>query len=152
LNAIPFASVGTFARNVSLGTTIAALGLSAAASGAETAYSQSPIAITACAGSAATLSNLRQPYFQLDVTQSTLDVNFTNNGTAPAIEVTFLVSDGRSGRRIDDRGSFSPGVPIAHRLLSPYWSDTSALTCTVAAVHFADGTAWQSPTANVASR
>lgn len=70
-------------------------------------------------------------------------IAFTNNNASPATDVVFaLVSHGYITNRIDDVGSFAPGVTISHEFLN---SDASIADVAVASARFADGTVWNNP-------
>jgi len=85
-------------------------------------------------------------------TPSTLDLSFVNNGNVAATKVTFLLDGG--ARRIEDRGTFAPGVTIKREDAAGIgYNDLSRENVTVSEVDFADGTSWHAPEAsNVASR
>lgn len=75
------------------------------------------------------------------------DVEFTNEGNTTADLIRFEIDLGQERLFIRDAGKFSPGVTIKHRfrqrggnfVSSPLFSP-AAFHCSVAAVHFVDGT------------
>jgi hypothetical protein len=67
---------------------------------------------------------------------SALHVRFSDIATQPISRVTFTLDDGAT---INDVGTFSPGVVIDHNLRL---ANTQVTSCSVSAVTFADGTAW----------
>lgn len=69
-----------------------------------------------------------------------VNVVFTNTSNVTATEVVFeLVGEG-GFQRINDVGTFTPGVQISHAFL--YYAHTPNERVEVAEVDFADGTAW----------
>lgn len=69
---------------------------------------------------------------------SALHVRFSDIATEPISRVTFTLDD---GARINDVGTFSPGVAINHNLRL---ASAGATSCVVSAVTFADGATWSS--------
>ena len=67
---------------------------------------------------------------------SALHVRFSDMAAQPISRVTFTLDDGAT---INDVGTFSPGVVIDHNLRL---ANTEVTSCSVSAVTFADGTAW----------
>jgi hypothetical protein len=67
---------------------------------------------------------------------SALHVRFSNAAAKPISRVIFTLDDGAA---VNDVGTFSPGVVIDHNLRL---ANAEATSCTVSAVTFADGTAW----------
>jgi hypothetical protein len=67
---------------------------------------------------------------------SALHVRFSDIATEPISRVTFTLDDGTT---INDAGTFSPGVVIDHNLRL---ANAEVTSCSVSAVTFADGTAW----------
>jgi hypothetical protein len=67
---------------------------------------------------------------------SALHVRFSDMAPQPISRVTFTLDDGAT---INDVGTFSPGVLIDHNLRL---ANTEVTSCSVSAVTFADGTAW----------
>ena len=67
---------------------------------------------------------------------SALHVRFSDAAAEPISRVTFTLDDGAT---VNDVGTFSPGIVIDHNLRL---ANTQATSCTVSAVTFADGTAW----------
>jgi hypothetical protein len=67
---------------------------------------------------------------------SALHVRFSDSAAKPISQVIFTLDDGAT---VNDVGTFSPGVVIDHNLRL---ANTEATSCTVSAVTFADGTAW----------
>lgn len=65
-----------------------------------------------------------------------LHVRFSDIAAEPVSRVTFTLDDGAA---VNDAGTFSPGVAIDHSLRL---TSTTATTCVVSAVIFADGTTW----------
>ena len=65
---------------------------------------------------------------------------------APATQVTFNVTHDAENTVVNDRGSFSKGVPIEHLFdaFSGTYDDGPA-TCAVAAITFAAGHRWTAP-------
>ena len=85
------------------------------------------------------------------------EIVFTNEGGVVADLVRFQVDLGQERLFIRDAGKFSPGVTISHRyrrrggnvVSSPLFSPVK-LQCTVAAVHFVDGSEWTPPGSSAA--
>ena len=85
------------------------------------------------------------------------EITFTNEGAATADLVRFQVDVGSERVFIRDAGKFSPGVTIKHKfrrrggnvVSSPLFHPV-AMQCTVASVHFVDGSDW-TPDAAAAS-
>jgi hypothetical protein len=72
-----------------------------------------------------------------------LRVSFTNNNTSPATDVVFaLLNQGSVEMRIDDAGSFAPGVTINHEFPN---QNGSIQDVAVAQATFADGSVWNNP-------
>lgn len=67
---------------------------------------------------------------------SALHVRFSDAAAKPISRVIFTLDDGAT---VNDVGTFNPGVVIDHSLRL---ANTEATSCTVSAVTFADGTAW----------
>jgi hypothetical protein len=137
-------------RTISAAAAIAVLGTPLAASAQQTAYSVSPVAVAACNISSASHSIGVPSFASFDVSEHYLNVNFVNNGKVPATNVTFVIDDGSSPAQIVDRGSFTPGVQIAHQIREAYASNEGPAKCSVADVQFADGTSWHAANVNVA--
>ena len=86
------------------------------------------------------------------------EITFTNEGAATADLIRFQIELGQEQIFIRDAGKFSPGVTIKHRyrrrggnvVSSPLLSPVT-LHCSVAAVHFVDGTDWTPSVAAAAS-
>ncbi len=72
-----------------------------------------------------------------------LNIRFVNNGPTPISSVAFDVSEDGKKTTIVDRGTFSPGVAIAHTFRGEMYGDEAS--CNVASVLFADGSAWMAP-------
>ena len=73
----------------------------------------------------------------------TVQIDFTNQNSAPATEVDFaLFSGGVQVAEYQDLGSFAKGVEIKHTFPS---ETTGNLSATVVKATFADGTTWQNP-------
>jgi hypothetical protein len=70
------------------------------------------------------------------VAASALHVRFSDAAPKPISRVIFTLDDGTT---VDDVGTFSPGIVIDHNLRL---ANTEVTSCSVAAVTFADGTAW----------
>jgi hypothetical protein len=91
-------------------------------------------------------------------TDGSFTVVFTNNGHGVADVVRFQIDLGSQRLFIRDAGTFTPGVTITHKFYnrgsnvvsSPILGGTR-LRCTVASVHFADGTTWDPATAAAAA-
>jgi hypothetical protein len=93
-----------------------------------------PIKLASCEVSTpVTISNDDGP---TTVGAPALHVRFSDIAAEPISRVTFTLDDGAA---VNDAGTFSPGVAIDHslRLMS-----TTATTCVVSAVIFADGATW----------
>ncbi len=81
-------------------------------------------------------------------------VKFTNDGAVPADLVTFKVSAAGETALIRDVGTFTPGIEITHHyregsghpMFSPLL-DHVVLSCSIASVHFKDGSVWPTPPA-----
>lgn len=81
---------------------------------------------------------------------SGVKIEFTNDTDKPADVINFAVTDGNHGGNIRDVGIFAPGIEIRHRykagggqmMFSPLFSHPH-ITCTLASVHFVDGTVWR---------
>ena len=79
-----------------------------------------------------------------------ISLKFTNDSKLTADLINFKVTAGSEGGMIRDVGTFTPGIEITHHyregsghlMFSPLLSHV-ALDCSVAAVHFADGSEWQ---------
>ena len=76
-------------------------------------------------------------------------VVFTNEGRVPADLIKFRIDFGNQSLAIRDAGKFSPGVTITHvfkrrggNVFSSPLFAPARLSCTIAAVHFVDGTEW----------
>jgi len=77
-------------------------------------------------------------------------VEFTNDTTKTADVINFYVTDGSHGGNIRDVGSFAPGIEVRHHyragggqmMFSPLFSHPH-ITCSLASVHFTDGTVWR---------
>ena len=67
-------------------------------------------------------------------------VSFVNHGTIPATDVLFDVRGEDGISKIDDVGTFSPGVQIHHEFRS--FTFPTNPTVRVAAVRYADGSMW----------
>jgi hypothetical protein len=67
-------------------------------------------------------------------------VTFTNTSSVTATEVVFELSGAGGFQRINDVGTFTPGVQITHGFL--YYAHTPNENVKVAEVDFADGTIW----------
>lgn len=65
-----------------------------------------------------------------------LRVRFTDTSADPISRVTFTLDD---GSQVSDVGTFSPGAAINHAL---DLSSTTATSCAVTAVDFANGATW----------
>lgn len=65
-----------------------------------------------------------------------LHVRFSNATSEQISRVTFTLDD---GTKVNDVGTFSPGININHSL---GLDTTSATSCTVTAVDFASGKSW----------
>jgi hypothetical protein len=75
-----------------------------------------------------------------EIIATQIHVSFTNAGSKPISSVAFAVDEDGTTTTIVERGTFSPGVAIER-----YWrGDRSlqAVSCSVNAVLFADGTSW----------
>lgn len=132
----------------------AVLALSAtplAASAQQTAYSTSPVSIAACNVSTH-LDGYSAGWYSNPISTQNLSYRFVNNGAVPATKVTLLVKDDTGTRSIEDNGTFSPGVAIDRNLADGAGYQGGNLNCQVSSVQFADGSSWQSNTANVATR
>ncbi|HTZ56272.1 MAG TPA: hypothetical protein VMB20_14560 [Candidatus Acidoferrum sp.] len=71
-------------------------------------------------------------------------ISFVNTDSRPVSSVVFAVSDGRGTSQIVDKGTFSNGIEINHRFLTPEFAYALGdLTCKVQSVAFADGSTWQ---------
>ncbi|MGC2130112.1 MAG: hypothetical protein WA629_08450 [Candidatus Aquilonibacter sp.] len=71
-------------------------------------------------------------------------ISFVNEAPATVASVTFDVSDGRTTSQIVDKGTFSSGVAIDHRFITPeFGNNLSGLSCSVKSVAFTDGSLWQ---------
>jgi hypothetical protein len=110
-----------------------------------------PVSVSTCA-----VNDLVNPASYADlgppISYRALRLSFVNGQDAVATQVVFDVERDGERMRITDRGRFSRGVTIEHvfgGIGSLYGGGTT--TCTVAAVTFADGTAWTA-SAGVASR
>lgn len=79
-----------------------------------------------------------------------ISLKFTNDSKLTADLINFKITAGSEGGMIRDVGTFTPGIEITHRyregsghlMFSPLLSHV-ALDCSVAAVHFTDGSVWQ---------
>jgi hypothetical protein len=67
---------------------------------------------------------------------SAVHVRFSDVATEPISRVIFTLDDGAT---VNDVGTFGPGVAINHTLRL---ASTTATSCVVSAVTFADGTTW----------
>ena len=67
---------------------------------------------------------------------SAVHVRFSDVATEPISRVIFTLDDGAT---VNDVGTFGPGVAINHNLRL---ASTTATSCVVSAVTFADGTTW----------
>lgn len=65
-----------------------------------------------------------------------LRIRFVDTADKPVSRVTFRLDDGTN---VVDVGTFSPNIAIDHTLHLP---ETSATTCAVTSVTFADGESW----------
>ena len=78
-----------------------------------------------------------------------LAITYANQASKPATEVDFgLVSRGYLIAVVNDAGTFSPNVPIAHEFdVSPeiFPIGTSLPYCAVMRVKYANGTEWHNP-------
>jgi len=138
-------------RTLTIAAAVVALATPLAAPAAQIAYTSSPVAINDCNVSSTTQTIAGSPYVTLEIPQRNLAYDFVNHGSVPATKVTLIVDDGSSSRRIEDRGTFSPGVRIDRRLFDATASYDGAAKCSIAEVQFADGSAWQAANLNVAS-
>jgi hypothetical protein len=72
-----------------------------------------------------------------------LRIAFTNSNNSPATEVVFaLLNHGSVEMRLDDVGSFAPGVTINHAFPN---QNSSIQNVAIAQAKFADGTVWNNP-------
>lgn len=82
-------------------------------------------------------------------TEGFLGIKYANQASKPATEVDFgLVSRGYLIAVVNDVGTFSPNVSIAHEFdVSPeiFPIGTSLPYCAVMRVKYADGTEWRNP-------
>jgi len=82
-------------------------------------------------------------------TQGFLGITYQNEASKTATEVDFgLVARGSLVAVVNDRGKFSPRVPIAHEFTVPgdiFPIGTSLPYCAVMRVKYADGTEWRNP-------
>lgn len=77
-----------------------------------------------------------------------LAITYRNVGTAPATRVTFAVTYDGQRQRVVDRGTFSPGVQIAHTFATfrgtPFVG-RQPTACAVTGARFADGSTAGAP-------
>lgn len=82
-------------------------------------------------------------------TDGSFDIAFTNEGSTTANLIRFQIDLGQDRIYIRDAGTFSPGVTVNHRfrrrggnvVSSPLFAPAK-FQCSVASVHFIDGTDW----------
>ena len=111
-----------------------------------------PVTPTGAAGPPIEIDECKLLYSGNDVAgvSSGVYVKFTNDSTLTADLVNFKVTAGSESGMIRDVGTFTPGIEITHQfregsghmMFSPLLSHVS-LDCSVAAVHFKNGSVWQ---------
>lgn len=111
-----------------------------------------PVTPTGAAGPPIEIDECKLLYSGNDVAgvSSGVYVKFTNDSTLTADLVNFKVVAGGESGMIRDVGTFTPGIEITHQfkegsghlMFSPLL-DHVALDCSVAAVHFKNGSVWQ---------
>jgi hypothetical protein len=70
-------------------------------------------------------------------------LSFTNTGKQTVDRIAFDIE--RDGRHylVTDNGRFAPGAKVDHRVMAGMLPDMDApASCTVVAIHYADGTSW----------
>jgi len=88
-----------------------------------------------------------------------VSIKFTNDSALTADIVSFAVSEGEEHVIIRDVGKFTPGVEITHhykegeghQMFAPLFTHPH-LDCSVALVHFANGSEWQASAAPAAAK
>lgn len=111
-----------------------------------------PVTPTGAAGPPIEIDECKLLYSGNDVAgvSSGVYVKFTNDSTLTADLINFKVVAGGESGMIRDVGTFTPGIEITHQyregsghmMFSPLLSHVS-LDCSVAAVHFKNGSVWQ---------
>lgn len=134
------------------GAALALLFLSPVAAGAQSQpILNNPAPQTGSAGTPITVNGcsvlyLTNAYGQSFVIARGLKIEFTNESQKPADLVTFQVTGDLGSVTIRDVAEIDPGVETTHRFRQfdrTRLSSPPNLTCTVAAVHFKDGTVWE---------
>jgi len=115
-----------------------------------------PVTPTGAVGPPVEIDECKLLYLGNDVAgeSSGVYLKFTNDSTLTADLINFKVVAGSESGMIRDVGTFTPGVEITHHyregsghlMFSPLLSHV-ALDCTVASVHFKNGTVWQASSA-----
>jgi hypothetical protein len=124
--------------------------LAAVAADRQIAYTVSPISVKSCSINE---GDIVTPYPSPIRTATGLNVTFSNTSSAPVSNVQFVIGYNGQSETVDDKGTFSPNVTIAHdlRIFNDAVNSGGSANCTVAKVDFADGTTWQAPASRVAS-
>ena len=111
-----------------------------------------PVTPTGAVGPPIEIDECKLLYSGNDVAGESAGVflKFTNDSTLTADLINFKVIAGSESGMIRDVGTFTPGIEITHHyregsghlMFSPLLSHVS-LDCSVASVHFRNGTVWQ---------
>ena len=111
-----------------------------------------PVTPTGAVGPPIEIDECKLLYSGNDVAGESAGVylKFTNDSTLTADLINFKVVAGSESGMIRDVGTFTPGIEITHHyregsghlMFSPLLSHV-ALDCSVASVHFKNGTVWQ---------
>ncbi len=128
-------------RNLIMQHIITVIGAAASLAMPQTSMTTNlPVAVDACAVS--DLIPGMNPEFGPPVSYRMLQLSFSNVRDGVATQVTFDVLHDGTHTSVTDHGRFTKGVPIEHRFDYFAGGYGDSPLCTVAAVVFADGTAW----------
>lgn len=101
-----------------------------------------PVAVTSCRQD---VTYIDPSYYGPRLAEASENVSFVNTGAIAATDVDFkVVLDGET-QTVRDHGTFAPGVTIDHTFskLAGTAYRSSAATCNVVAVRYADGSSWK---------
>jgi len=117
------------------------------------AYSTSPVAVTSCSVNETYLGGIPSGGAPQQYVTSGFSLSYVNKSNVEAKTVKILVNDGDRTQSLVANGTFAPGVEIERDFSAN--GETSVrqnLSCNVAEVDFADGSAWHAAPRNVATR
>lgn len=115
---------------------------SAATAGPVAMSMAAPVAVTSCRQD---VTFIEPTFYGSRLADASENVSFVNTAAIAATDVDFKVVLNGETQTVRDHGTFAPGVTIDHTFsqFAGAAYRTSAATCNVVAVRYADGSSWK---------